>query len=144
MNTSVTILFVTTRHRYIFLRKYNAQNLVWNWYGSMEDCLQFHSWNLPFHSILASYEELVVQNLCREPHSSVTIRHFCKQKRCCHVIATHPPGWHRCPNPNCNARFWSKNKIALCISFPVPAYCVTHSQPKGELNLGAKVGSWAR
>ena len=29
-------------------------NLVWNWYGSMEDCLPFHSWNLPFHSILAS------------------------------------------------------------------------------------------
>ena len=23
--------------------KYNAQNLVWNWYGSMEDCLPFHS-----------------------------------------------------------------------------------------------------
>ena len=36
-----------------FFCKYNAQNLVWNWYGSMEDCLPFHSWNLPFHSILA-------------------------------------------------------------------------------------------
>ena len=23
--------------------EYNAQNLVWNWYGSMEDCLPFHS-----------------------------------------------------------------------------------------------------
>ena len=47
LNTSVTILFVTTQHRYLFFCKYNAQNLVWNWYGSMEDCL-------PFHSILAS------------------------------------------------------------------------------------------
>ena len=26
-----------------FFCKYNAQNLVWNWYGSMEDCLPFHS-----------------------------------------------------------------------------------------------------
>ena len=51
---SVTILIITTRHRYGFFCKYNAQNLVWNWYGSMEDCLPFHSWNLPFHSILAS------------------------------------------------------------------------------------------
>ena len=31
-------------------------------------------------------EELVVQNLCREPHSSVTVRCFCKRKSCCHVI----------------------------------------------------------
>ena len=34
-----------------------------------------------------------------------------------------PSGWHRCSNPNCNARF-SKKKIASCISFPVPAYCM--------------------
>ena len=34
--------------------KCNARNLVWNWYGSMEDCLPFHFRNLPFHSILAS------------------------------------------------------------------------------------------
>ena len=30
--------------------KCHERNLVWNWYGSMEDCLPFHSWNLPFHS----------------------------------------------------------------------------------------------
>ena len=23
----------------------------------------------------------------------------------------YPSGWHRCPNPNCSARFWSKKKI---------------------------------
>ena len=40
-------VYITTRHRFVFFFKYNAQNLVWNWYGSMEDCL-------PFHSILAS------------------------------------------------------------------------------------------
>ena len=40
----------------IFLQK-NARNLVWNWYGSMEDCLPFHSIlassipKFPFHSI---------------------------------------------------------------------------------------------
>ena len=39
---------------YMFFCKCNARNLVWNWYGSMEDCLPFLSWNLPFHSILAS------------------------------------------------------------------------------------------
>ena len=32
-------------------------------------------------------EELVVQNLRREPHSSITVRRFCKRKSCCHVIA---------------------------------------------------------
>ena len=41
-------------NRYVFFSKYNAQNLVWNWYGSMEDCRPFHSWNSPFYSILAS------------------------------------------------------------------------------------------
>ena len=111
----------------------------------MEDRLPFHSWNLPFHSILGSSifyteifisfhfpfrfifqsvpfsipfhfpfrsifysnEELVVQNLRREPHSSIMVRRFRKLKSCCYVIAI-PSGWHRCPNPNCNARFWSK------------------------------------
>ena len=36
----------------------------------------------------------------------------------------YPSGWHLCPNPNCNARFSSKKKIARCISIPAPAYCV--------------------
>ena len=36
-------IFITTRYRYVFFCKYNAQNQVWNWYGSMEDCLPFHS-----------------------------------------------------------------------------------------------------
>ena len=48
-------------------------------------------------------------NLTHEPHSSVMVRRFRKQKSCCHVIAI-PSGWHRCPNPNCNARFWSKKR----------------------------------
>ena len=50
-----------------------------------------------FHSALPYYEELVVQNLRREPHSSVTVRRFRKLKGCCHVIAI-PSGWHSCPN----------------------------------------------
>ena len=82
-------------------------------------------------------EELVMQNLRRELHSSITVCCFRKLKSCCYVIAI-PSGWHPCPNPNCNARFWSKKKIALCISFPVPAYCITHAQPKRESNLGAE------
>ena len=49
-------------------------------------------------------EELVMQNLHREPHSSVMVRRFRKLKSCCYVIAI-PSGWHPCPNPNCNARF---------------------------------------
>ena len=36
-------IIITTRHRYVFFCEYNAQNLVWNWYGSMEHCLPFHS-----------------------------------------------------------------------------------------------------
>ena len=94
----------------------------------------FHS---IFHSILKFYEELVVQNLCRELHSSVMVRCFRKLKSCCYVIAI-PSGCHPYPNPNCNARFWSKKKIASCISFPVPAYCITHSLPNCESNLGAE------
>ena len=42
---------------------------------------------LPFHTMPWLNEELVVQNSCREPHSSVTIRRFRKRKSCCHVIA---------------------------------------------------------
>ena len=60
------------------------------------------------------YEELVVQNLRRKPHSSVMVRRFRKLNSCCYVIAI-PSGWHRCPNPNCNERFWSK-KRELCTS----------------------------
>ena len=74
-------------------------------------------------TMMTYYEELVVQNLCREPHSSVTVRRFCKQKTCCHVRNCYPSDWHRCPNPHCNVRFLSKKKkITPCISFPVPAY----------------------
>ena len=54
-------------------------------------------------------EELVVQNLRREPHSSVTVRRFRKLKSCCYVIAI-PSDWHCCPNPNCYARFRSKKR----------------------------------
>ena len=36
-------IIITTRNRYVFFCEYNARNLVWNWYGSMEDCLPFHS-----------------------------------------------------------------------------------------------------
>ena len=56
------------------------------------------------------YEELVVQNLRREPHSSVTVCGFCKLKSCCYVIVI-PSDWHCCPNPNCYARFRSKKRL---------------------------------
>ena len=89
-----------------------------------------------FHSKTNAYEELVVQNLRREPHSSITVSRFRKLKSCCYVIAI-PSGWHPCPNPNTNARFWSKKK-ALCTSFPVPAYCVIHSLPNHDSNPGVE------
>ena len=84
-----------------------------------------------------------MQNLRRKPHSSVMVRHFRKLKSCCYVIAI-PSGWHRCPNPNLLTvmqGFEAKKKVASCISFPVPAYCITHSQPNRESNPGAEVGS---
>ena len=65
--------------------------------------------SITFPSPIHFYEELVVQNLRREPHSSVTVRRFRKLKSCCYVIAI-PSDWHCCPNPNCNARFWSKKR----------------------------------
>ena len=60
-------------------------------------------------STLSTNEELVMQNLCREPHSSVTVRRFRKLNSCYYVIAI-PSGWHSCPNSNCNARLWSKKR----------------------------------
>ena len=77
------------------------------WYGMEDDFSIFHTGNfLPFHfhsipkifhsifhSILKFYKELVVQNLRREPHSSVTVRRFRKLKSCFYVIAI-PSGWH--------------------------------------------------
>ena len=36
-------IIITTRYRYVFFSKYIARNLVWNWYGSMKDCLPFYS-----------------------------------------------------------------------------------------------------
>ena len=38
------------------------------------------------------HEELVIQNLRREPHSSVMVRRFHKRKSCCHVIAISQAG----------------------------------------------------
>ena len=65
------------RHWYVFFCKCIAQNLVWNWYGSMEDCLPFLKssipfWHLPysipkflFHSIFhfMQYHALVVDSI---------------------------------------------------------------------------------
>ena len=98
----------------VFFCNYNARNLVWK-YGRLSSVpflksfISFHSgiFHIPyrnFRSISFSNEELVVQNLRKEPHSSVTVRRFRKLKSCCYIIAI-PSGWHRCPNPNCNARF---------------------------------------
>ena len=39
------------------------------------------------HSSLKLNKKLVMQNLRRQPQSSVTVRCFCKWKNCCHVIA---------------------------------------------------------
>ena len=47
------LIFLVITIPIYFFCECHEQNLVWNWYGSMEDCLPFHSWNLPFHSILA-------------------------------------------------------------------------------------------
>ena len=70
--------------------------------------------------LLIVYEELVVQNLRSEPHSSVTVRRFRKLKSCCYVIAI-PSGWHPCPNPNCNqgrvvrgGRWGRASPVELC------------------------------
>ena len=80
------------------------------------------------HSYNTRNEELVVQNLRREPHSSVTVCRFCKLKSCCYVIAI-PSDWHCCPNPNCYARFRSKKGYYMlhlqgsCLLYHI---CTTH------------------
>ena len=51
------------------------------------------------------------------------VRRLRKRKSCWHVIAI-PQASIAAPTLTCNARVWSKKKIALCISFPVPAYCI--------------------
>ena len=58
-------VIITTRHRYVFFCKYNARNLVWNWYGRLSSIPFLKSsipfWHLPysipkfpFHSIFHS------------------------------------------------------------------------------------------
>ena len=78
----MTILFITTRIRYVFFCKCNAQNLICNWYTelSMEDCFHYileichsiPSWHLPysipkfpFHSIFHSipYHAMFVDSI---------------------------------------------------------------------------------
>ena len=98
-------------------------------------------------AILFFDEELVVQNLCREPHSSVTIRHFRKQKSCCHVIAI-PQAGIAAPNLTVMQGFEAKKECSMHF---LPCSCVlclyfvffysTHLQPKRESNPGARVGS---
>ena len=63
LNTSVTVLFITTRHRYAFFCKYNARSsmeLVWKivFYSILEIFHSIPFWHLiysipkfPFHSI---------------------------------------------------------------------------------------------
>ena len=79
--------------------------------------------NLTFHSIDEHNEELVVQNLRREPHSSVMVRRFRKRKSCCHKIAI-PQAGIAAPTLTVMQGFAAKKKIAQCISFPIPAHCV--------------------
>ena len=51
LNTSLTILFITTRHRYAFFCKCKAQNLVWIWYGRLSS-IPFLKSSIPFHSAI--------------------------------------------------------------------------------------------
>ena len=80
----------------------------------------FHS---IFHSILKFYEELVIENLRREPHSSVTVRRFRKQKKCCQVIAI-PQAGIVAPTLTVLQGFKAKKKTAPSVSYPVPAHCI--------------------
>ena len=93
------------------------------WCGIEDDFLIFHTGSfLPFHliffhSTVKFYEELVVQNLRREPHSSITIRRFHKRKSCCHVIAI-PQAGIAAPTLTVMQGF-KANKRLLC-AFPYP------------------------
>ena len=60
---------------------------------------------------------------------------FTKMKR---FIRVYSSGSGSVRHPGCNARFWSKKKIALSIFFQVPAYCIPHAQPNRESNPGAE------
>ena len=88
-----------------------------------------------------------MQNLRREPHSSVTVGRFRKLKSSCYVIDIPQAD---IPAPTLTVmqgfeakkkkrKLVTKKKRASCISFPVPAYCITHALPIRESNPGAKV-----
>ena len=74
-------------------------------------------------SLLNHYEELVVQNLRRELHQSVSIRRFRKQKSCCHVIAI-PQAGIAAPTLTLMQSFEAKKIITPCIFFTVPSHCI--------------------
>ena len=66
---SVTMLFITTRHRYVFFCKYNAQNLVWNWYGGLSS-IPFLKSSIPFHSGIF---HIPYRNFCSIPYHALLI-----------------------------------------------------------------------
>ena len=60
---------------YIYF-KIHAQNLVWNWYESMENCFPFRDEHLLFHYILASF---IFYSKISIPYHALLIAHFRNQ-----------------------------------------------------------------
>ena len=111
------------------------------------DCGCLHEfWITGFSCFKYKRGAIVVQNLHREPHSSIIVRRFHKQKSCCHIIAI-PQAGIAAPTLTVNARFWSKKGCSLHFlsqSCVLRLYSVffhsTHSQPKQRFEPGC--GGW--
>ena len=58
-----------------------------------------------------------MQNLRREPHSSVTVRRFRKRKRCCHVIAI-PQAGIAAPTLTVMQGFEAKKRLFHAYPYP--------------------------
>ena len=113
--------------------------MVWN---GMENDFSIFMQAIFFHSTLKIYVKLVIQNLCRQPQWSVTVRRFRKQKSCCLVIAI-PQAGIAPPTLAVMQAFQAKKRLLGACSFQSPRTAsILHILPFHAFVTQARIQSW--
>ena len=102
---------------------WNFENSSWKFALSLRENQQirFTPKTIPIHADVIVHEKLVIQNSCRQPQSSATIRRFRKQKSCCHISI--PKAGIAAPTLTVMQGFQAKKDCSVHF-FPAPVYCV--------------------